>query len=207
MMLKFEREQKIFEIGRNYIEGQPGELATALIGTIFYEGHRIVEDAERGVFDRSKTEELIKRQEELSEKTGNPHMIDVVGSTPVAIQRYIEFVAAVTEAPILIDSTFTDAKMAGVKYAAEIGILDRIVYNSITYHIDGEEVEALKNAGVKSAVILGYNPKNVRPVGRLELLRGNSTNEGLLQITEKAGINNILVDTVGSRCAKHRMGG
>jgi len=194
-MLKFERDQKIFEIGGIHIGGQPGELATVLIGTIFYEGHKIVEDAERGIFDKGKTEELIKRQEELSGKTGNPHMIDIVGSTPAAIQKYIEFVANVTDAPIFIDSTFTDVKLAGVKYAAEIGLLDRTVYNSLTYHVNTEEIEALKDVGVKSTVILGYNPKNVRPIGRIELLRGSSSREGLLKTAEEAGIKNILVDT------------
>ncbi len=194
-MLRFEREQKIFEIGGIHIGGQPGELATVLIGTIFYDGHKIVEDAERGIFDKEKAMELIKRQEELSEKTGNPHMIDVVGSTPAAIQRYVEFVANATNAPIFIDSTFTDVKLAGVKYSAEIGLLDRIVYNSLTYHVNDEEIETLKNIGVKSTVILGYNPKNVRPAGRIELLRGSSSKEGILQIADDAGIKNILIDT------------
>ncbi len=194
-MLKFEREQKILEIGGVHVGGQPGEFATVLIGTIFYEGHKIVDDAERGLFDRGKAEDLIKRQEELSEKTGNPHMVDVVGSTSSAIQTYIDFVSNVTDAPIFVDSTYTDVKIAGIRYAAETGLLDRTVYNSITYHVNPAEIEALKGLDVRSAVILAYNPKNVRPMGRVELLQGSPSKEGLLKIADAAGIKNILVDT------------
>jgi len=194
-MLKFEREQKILEIGGVHVGGQPGEFATILIGTFFYEGHKIVDDTERGLFDRGKAEELIKRQEELSEKTGNPHMVDVVGSTSSAIQAYIDFVSNVTDAPIFVDSTYTDVKIAGIRYAAETGLLDRTVYNSITYHVNPAEIEALKGLDVRSAVILAYNPKNVRPMGRVELLQGSPSKEGLLKIADAAGIKNILVDT------------
>ena len=193
--MKFEREQKILEIGGVHVGGQPGEFATILIGTFFYEGHKIVDDTERGLFDRGKAEELIKRQEELSEKTGNPHMVDVVGSTSSAIQTYIDFVSNVTDAPIFVDSTYTDVKIAGIRYAAETGLLDRTVYNSITYHVNPAEIEALKGLDVRSAVILAYNPKNVRPMGRVELLQGSPSKEGLLKIADAAGIKNILVDT------------
>lgn len=194
-MFKFEMEQEIFKIDGVNIGGQPGELATVLVGTIFYQGHKIVEDAEKGVFNRKEAEDLIKRQEELSDKTGNPHMIDVVGLTSTAIQRYIDFVAGATDAPILVDSTSADVKISGVKYAREIGLLDRTVYNSITYHVNDSEIKALKDVGVKSAVVLAYNPRNVWPIGRVELLRGSSSERGLLKIAEEAGIRNVLVDT------------
>ena len=45
--------------------GQPGELASVLCGTIFYQGHKIVEDEEKGIFDRTAAERLICRQAEL----------------------------------------------------------------------------------------------------------------------------------------------
>ncbi|KPV64368.1 MAG: Tetrahydromethanopterin S-methyltransferase subunit H [Candidatus Bathyarchaeota archaeon BA1] len=194
-MLKFENEQRTLHIGSVDVGGQPGELPTCLIGTIFYEGHKIVKDAESGAFGREKAEGLIVKQEELSERTGNPHMVDVIGLTSKAILRYIDFVAGVTDAPILVDSPFADVSISGVKYAAETGLLDRIIYNSITYHIKDEEIKALRDVGIKSAVILAYNPRNVWPRGRIELLQGCSSERGLLKIAEEAGIKNILVDT------------
>ena len=194
-MLNFESEQKIFEIGNVKVGGQPGELPTVLVGSIFYDRHKIVSDPMKGVFDRNKAEELIKRQEELSDKTGNPHMVDVVGSSGAAIVKYIEFVAGVTDAPFFVDSTATDVKMAGLKYAADVGLLDRAVYNSITFHVSDQEILELKNIGVKSAILLGYNPRNVKPPGRIALLKGDENKKGLLQYAEDAGVQNILVDT------------
>ncbi|WXG42073.1 MAG: tetrahydromethanopterin S-methyltransferase subunit H [Candidatus Freyarchaeum deiterrae] len=194
-MLTFESVQKIFDIGKVKIGGQPGALPTVLIGSIFYDRHKIVSDPMEGVFDRGKAEELIKRQEEMSDKTGNPHMVDIVGSSGTAIVKYIEFVAGVTDAPFFVDSTATDVKMEGLKYSAEVGLLDRAVYNSITYHVSDQEVEELKSIGVKSAILLGYNPRNVKPEGRIELLKGDENKKGLLQYAEDAGIQNVLVDT------------
>jgi tetrahydromethanopterin S-methyltransferase subunit H len=129
-LLTFENEQKIFDVGNVKIGGKPGEFPTVLIGSIFYENHKIVSDPVKGVFDKDKAEELVKRQEEMSDKTGNPHMIDIVASSSTAIEKYIEFVAAVTDAPFLVDSTATDVRIAGLKHSAQIGLLDRAVYNN-----------------------------------------------------------------------------
>lgn len=194
-MPKFEKEQKVFHIANLDVGGQPGELPTVLIGTIFYERHKIVKDAEKGIFDKGKAQRLIKRQEELSAKTGNPHMVDVVGLTPTAIQRYIDFVADATDAPILVDSTSANVKIAGVQHAAETGLLNRVIYNSITHHIKNEEIRKIRGLGVKSAVILAYNPRNAWPSGRIEILRGDSSKQGLLGVSREAEIENLLVDT------------
>ena len=51
-MFKFEREQQIFNIAGVKVGGQPGQLPTVLIGSIFYHGHRIVVDQKRGDFDK-----------------------------------------------------------------------------------------------------------------------------------------------------------
>lgn len=191
----FETNQKILDIGNVKIGGQPGEFPTVLIGSIFYDRHKIVSDPTEGVFDKKKAEELIKKQEEMSDKTGNPHMLDVVGSSATAIVKYIEFVTGVTDAPFFVDSTTTEVKMAGLKYAAEVGLLDRAIYNSITFHVSDQEIRELKNIGVKSAILLGYNPRNVKPQGRIELLKGDENKKGLLQYAQDAGIQNILIDT------------
>jgi tetrahydromethanopterin S-methyltransferase subunit H len=63
------------------------------------------------------------------------------------------------------------------------------------FHVSDQEIAELKNIGAKSAVLLGYNPRNVRPQGRIELLRGDENAKGLLEYAKDAGIQNILVDT------------
>ena len=96
-MFKFGKEQKIFEIGDIKIGGQLGELPTVLIGSLFHEGHKIVKDRKLGIFDKRRAERLIKVQEEMSEKTGVPCMLDVVAENPEVLIKYIDFVSEVTE--------------------------------------------------------------------------------------------------------------
>ncbi len=73
-MFKFERTQSIFEIGKVKVGRQPG-IAYSFIGSIFYEGHRIVQDKSSGLFNRREAERLILVQEEMSEKTGIPYIL------------------------------------------------------------------------------------------------------------------------------------
>lgn len=194
-MWRFETSQKIFEIGRVRLGGQPGELPTVLIGSIFYEGHKIVENPIIGIFNKDAAERLLNKQEEMSERAGNPCMVDVVAMTQQAIEKYIDFVAEMTDVPMLIDSSSADVKISGVKYCKEIGLTERVVYNSINYHTNDAEAKNLKDSNVKAAVILAYNPQNVWPIGRVEILKGNSSQKGLMKIAEEANIEKPLIDT------------
>ncbi len=74
-------EQKIFDIGGVKVGGVPGKDPTVLIGTIFYKREPLVQDEKKGLFDRDEAEKWIRRQEELSDVTGIPCMLDVEGST------------------------------------------------------------------------------------------------------------------------------
>ncbi|HJN09891.1 MAG TPA: hypothetical protein QF564_14490, partial [Pirellulaceae bacterium] len=141
-LLEFSAEQQTFEIGGVRVGGQPGVLPTVLIGSIFYRGHKIFVDEDRDEFDRDEAEKRIHLQEDFSQRTGNPGMLDVVGATPEALQEHLEFAASVTEMPLLIDGTTTDVRLAGLKYVAEAGLADRVVYNSIQPEIDDDELAA-----------------------------------------------------------------
>ena len=193
-MLLFEREQRVFRVGGVEVGGQPGELPTVLVGSMFYDRHSIVKDLRKGLFDEDAAEKLLRMQEELSERTGVQCMVDVIGATAEAVVRYLDFVGEKTEMPILVDSTSAEVKIAGIKHASEIGMAERIIYNSITYHVSREEIEALRENRIKAAVILTYNPRNVWPKGRIKLLKGNGSEKGLLALAEEAGIEKPLVD-------------
>jgi tetrahydromethanopterin S-methyltransferase subunit H len=193
-MFSFKRQQRILSVGGVSVGGQPGELPTVLIGSIFYERHGIVEDAKRGEFNEDEAEDLIKRQEELSDRTGNPCMVDVVAMHGVAVERYIDFVAGVTDAPILVDSSKPDVKIRGMEYAAHVGLLDRTVYNSVDYTSKEEEFSEMRRLGVKSVVVLAFRPRKVWPEGRLELLKGSGGERGLVDRVGEVGVENVLVD-------------
>lgn len=188
-MWKFEAEDKSFQIGRVRIGGKLGIAPTVLIGTLFYNKHYVVKDEMKGEFDREETEKLIKKQEEFSDKTGNPHMLDVVGASPEALSRYLDFVTGVTESPILLDGVSAGIRIAGLNYVKEHGLQDRIVYNSLTPDYKKEELEKIKEVGLKSALILAFNTKEFTSQGRVKAVRE------LLPVAAGVGIEKPIIDT------------
>jgi len=215
-MFVFDRKQDIYEIAGVKVGGQPGETATVLAGTIFYAKHDIVEDADKGIFDKKKAEEAINKQDEMSDITGNPAIIQIFSESEEAMKKEIEFCAEVSDAPFLIDSTVAEAKMAGAKYCDEVGLADRAVYNSINMSITDEEYEVIKNSKLESAILLAFNPKDVTVAGRADLLETGAgtikiggVEKGILQIGKECGITKPIIDPAtlpigagaGSTCA------
>jgi len=189
-MSRFSSKQKNYDIGGVEIGGQPGERPTVLIGSIFHAGHRIVQDPMRGIFDRDKAKILLDREMEMAATTGNRCFIDVVGETSEALKKYIEFVADYTSSPILVDSPLQDVRMKIVKYFAGSELVPRLIYNSIAEDYTDEELVCLKECGVKSAIVLAFTRRAVKPSDKLKLLH-----DELIPAAESAGIENILVDT------------
>ncbi|MBU4032698.1 MAG: tetrahydromethanopterin S-methyltransferase subunit H, partial [Candidatus Thermoplasmatota archaeon] len=72
-MLNFSTEQRILELGDIRLGGQPGELPTVLFGTAFY-GKKFKSMDPEAVDEARK---LIRAQEEMSQLTGNPAVVDV----------------------------------------------------------------------------------------------------------------------------------
>lgn len=188
-MHRFKKEQEVFEIGNVKIGGQPGQLPTVMVGSIFYHGDKLVKDEKKGIFDEDGAEKLLKSEEEMSEKTGNPRMIDVVGESPEALITYIDFIAEVTDSPFLIDGPTADVSIPALEHVAEIGLNDRAIYNSIDPRIKSKEMEAIKEAEVSSAVMLAFNSTNPTIEGRMEAI------ENLMEIAQEVGIEKPLIDT------------
>jgi len=192
-VFKFEREQKIFDVAGVKVGGQPGELPTVLIGSIFYSGQSLVSDPNKGLFDEEKAKALVRKLESLSELTTNPFMLDISGVTEEAFVRYVDFVADTTSAPFLLNAFSPALRISAARHAVETGLTDRVIYNSIQKDAKDEELEALKNLGVKAAVILAYDPNdeslNASASGRLDILKE------ILPLSEKAGIEKAFFDT------------
>jgi len=192
-LFRFERKQEIFDIGGVKIGGQPGELPTVLIGSIFHEGHKIVKDRSYGVFDKMEAERLINVQEEMSDKTGVPCMLDVVGENSKALIRYIEFVANITDSPFLINGPSASVRVEAANYVREAGLLDRAVYNSINYTLSEWEIKAIRESKVKAAIIQAFNPRNPYPDGMIKILEGAPGKNGLIAEALRAGIEKPLI--------------
>ena len=89
-MINFSREQQVLDIEGIKLGGKVGEYPTVLIGSIFHKGDKKVTDERRGVFDKKKVEALIYLQKELSDKSGNPCMLDIAGTHEGALKKYIQ---------------------------------------------------------------------------------------------------------------------
>ncbi len=173
-MFAFEREQYIYDIGNIRIGGMPGETPTALAGTIFYSGHKIVKNAEKGIFDKNEAERLVNAQDRMADLTGNPALVQIFAESDIAMERYIDFVTDITDAPFLIDSTEPEARVAGLLHSEEVGLLDRAIYNSINFSIAEKEKEALMDIQHDCAIVLAFNPQDASIAGRRAVLEGGA---------------------------------
>jgi tetrahydromethanopterin S-methyltransferase subunit H len=188
-MLKFSNEQKVLNVNGIEIGGQPGERPSVLIGSIFFSGHGIVHDPVKGLFDKDRAKALLEREFEISQATGNPRFIDVIGDTSEALIRYIEFVAEHTSAPILVDSPLQTVRLATIRHFAGSDIMPRLIYNAIAEDSTDEEVNCLRDCGIKSAIILAFSTRAMKPEAKIRLLE-----DRLLPAAREAGIENILID-------------
>ena len=188
-MHKFNTPQKVYDVGKVKIGGQPGELPTVLIGSIFWLGQKMVEDANQGIFDAEQAEAIINKMDSLSDLTGVPFAFDIVGTTETAFEKYIDFVAKHSEAPLMLDAMSPRTRMKAAELAKNMGLQDRCLYNSVYKGVRDPELESLKNSGIKMSIVLADNPKDNSLEGKMEVL------DEALALAEKGGITKPLIDT------------
>jgi tetrahydromethanopterin S-methyltransferase subunit H len=194
-MFKFDVEQKIFDIAGVKVGGQPGQLPTVMVGSIFYLGDKVLQDDREGRFDREGAEELLRLESEVSDRTGNPRIIDVCGAWPKAIIKCIDFISEVTEGPFMVDGTTAEVRVAAARHVGEVGLSERVVFNSITPEAKPEELAAIKDAKIKAAILLTFNSRNMTVAGRFSTLKDSGERRGLLSLASEAGVDKMLVDT------------
>ena len=147
-LFKFASKQKIYEISNVKIGGQPGELPTVLIGNIFYKGMPEIINHEKGEFDTKPVSKWINVAEELSEKTGVPHFLDVMASYPNAMKKFIRFVTERSDSVFLIDGATSETRIAGLETVKEHGLQRRVIFNAVSPQTTREELEAIREADV-----------------------------------------------------------
>ena len=188
-MKRFNTEQKIYEIGKVKVGGQPGETPTFLIGSIFWLGQKMVQDANKGIFDAKAAETIINTMHTQSDLTGVPFALDIVGTTDEAFGKYIDFVAKHTDAPMMLDAMSPKARMAAADMAKNMGLADRCLYNSVYKGVTDVELAKLKESGIKMSIVLADNPKDTTLEGRMTVI------EEALALADKGGITKPLIDT------------
>ncbi len=194
MKLKFEKEQKVCEVGGVKFGGQPGRLPTVVVPSIFQKGDRVFEGAKRKEgFNEERARELLQSTEKLSRESGVPAMVDIVANTGKEFQRYIDFVTANCDLPFCIDAWKLKPKLEGAAYCADKGLLDRMFYNSLTvWEADLDtEVKEIAGMGVKHVLLVAFDMEDQMPTGRV-------TGTGkLLDAVDRAGarFESVFVDT------------
>lgn len=187
-MFKLNTPQKVFKIGSVQVGGKPGERPIVLVGSIFYLGQRILSPHGSFSFDEDKAAKLLNAQDSFAEKTGNPSMVDLIISSPAAVEREINFVVDNTESPVLIDAVSFEAKSRCLQLIKELGLNSRVVYNSINTATSKEELDLVKDSGVEASVLLAYSSSAFTSTIRVETVKK------LLTLTSQF-ITKPLIDT------------
>ena len=195
-ILSFKVKQKIYQIGNVKIGGQPGELPTVLIGNIFYKGMPEVVDHKMGGFNQKAALKWIETAEELSQKTGVPHFLDIMAMYPEAMKKYIAFVSEHSDSVFLIDGATPETRNAGLEKVHELGLQDRTVFNAISPQTVEDELEAIRKSGITTSILLAQNEIDYSPKGRVSILKGFNEQRSLLETAREAGVDKILVDTI-----------
>lgn len=188
-MFDYSVKQKTYTIHGVEIGGEPGEVPTVMVGSMFYNKDTNVKDPGKGVFDEAEALKQIRSAEEMTEITGLPSIIDLVAENKEAASKYLDFVVESTEMPIFLDVVSEEAQAEALRYADEIGVIDRIVLNSLSPHSGEAIYEAISDTKVKSAVLLTHSTKYILSTNKEPLV------DKLVPIAANAGIENILIDT------------
>lgn len=189
-MFEYSVKQKTYNICGVKIGGDPGLIPTVMVGSMFYNGHMIVENPAEGLFDEVRAESQLRRAEEMSDATGLPTMVDLVAENAVAAGRYLDFMVEVTEMPIFLDVVDEAAQVEALQYVSDQGMMDRIILNSLSPHSGERVYEKVKEVECRNAVLLLYSMQYILSSNKDALLKG------MVARAEAAGVKNILVDTV-----------
>lgn len=188
-MFQFDAKQIIYDIAGVKIGGQPGELPTVLVASIFYQGDINLTDEMNGTFDRPATKASIDEAQRIAVMTGVPLILDVLGASPEAMVNAIDFVSGETDLPFFIDGTTEDVRLAGARRVVESGLQERAIYDSVGHTTSEREFAQLKELGLKTAVVMILNHRKPSIKGRLEVA------EELIENAQRAGFDQLLLDT------------
>lgn len=189
-MLEFEKKQKVVEICGTRIGGQPGENPIVMIGTVFYAKHAALLNEKTGEIDKLLVEKELSEFTEVIEDTKMQGIVDIVGAYPDALLKECEFVADIVDYPFLVDGLNDSSRIPAMEGLKEVGLIDRAILNSIDEATSEENLEKMKEIGVKNAVLLTFGSRYIFPHQKLKLLK-----ETLIPKAEKANIKNVIIDT------------
>ncbi|MFP4051201.1 MAG: hypothetical protein ACLFVB_05620 [Thermoplasmata archaeon] len=194
-MFSYTKEQTTFDLGKIKVGGLPGKFPTLMVGTIFYEGE--FKDPKNSI---NKAKELIHKQNDISNLTAVPSLVDIFIYEKEEVGWKIDFALENIDGYFSIDIPESEVRIKALEYLDEQDALSRVIYNSFNLGITVEELEVLKDKTPSGAIILAYNPQNNNTQGRLDILTdgGKLLDKGLLKMAEEVGIEKTLLDTAAT---------
>ncbi len=213
-MFKLNHEQRVCKIGDILIGGQPGQNPPLCISSMFHKGDKLLDSRKDHKFDRVKAREYVLRQEELSQQTGVPALVALVATSPDEMKAYVDFMLETTDKPFGIDMWVEKARLEAAEYIAQLGIQDRVLYNSITpWDADiPAQVAKLKELNIKHVVIQVYDEEDLTPTGRLKSMKkmleliGEDTFESLMVDTAVMNLPSMSFSCIANRMIKDELG-
>lgn len=195
-MFKFQSHQDQCKIGEISFGGQPGKRRTVMVGSLFYPRHSMVLDRVEGVVDKVKAREALERMSATSCETGCPAAVMLFAETEKAMISHITTYSEMSSLPFFVDSPSKDVRLAGMRYAKEVGLEGRAIYNTMNAGVSPGELADIAEAGVENCVLLAFNPMDLTAKGKIYLLEdgGGMLKEGLIDTARKAGVKNVLLD-------------
>ncbi len=195
-MFTFQKDQKIFEIENVQFGGQPGKRPPVLIGSLFYPQHSVVENRKEGIVDQEALQKRLDTLHQVMGETEGAGALMLYAETEEAAASYLETVSEETALPLLLDSPSVEVKLSGARRAREMGVENRIIYNTVHYGTEDEELERLQELGIESAVLLAFDPSDPSLKGKIYLLEdgGKTLDEGLIDRGQRYGIERPLLD-------------
>ncbi len=190
-MFTFDKEQQVFSIGKVKVGGQPGVNPPLVMPSLFQKGDPCVESRQKRLFDKTMATEQIRRLEVLSELTGMPVIVAMVANSADEMKAYVDFYVETTDIPFAIDMWKLEPRIEATRYVAELGLLDRMLYNSVTVWSPdvSAEVEQIRELGVKHVCAVVMDMVDQLPSGRMSAL------DDMLPKLAPGNFESILVDT------------
>lgn len=167
-----------------------------MVGSLFYPRHSLVLDRVKGEVDLKRLALVIQDLDVARKATNTPMALMVYAETEEAMHQEVRLLADLTKLPLFIDSPSWQVRLEGMRAAEESGISARAIYNTINAGTGAEELEGIRQAGVRNAVALAFHPADLGVKGKIYLLEdgGGMLPDGLIQMAQGAGVENVLLD-------------